>query len=80
LLIWNHRFGNTPLLRLRNIARDLPASVELLVKAEHLNPGGSVTNVVAALALARKLPPNSVVVTILWDGGERYLSERFWAE
>src|SRR5438876_9225092 len=36
------QIGNTPLLRLRNIARDLPAGVELLVKAEHLNPGGSV--------------------------------------
>jgi S-sulfo-L-cysteine synthase (O-acetyl-L-serine-dependent) len=34
--------GHTPLLRLRNIARDLPAGVELFVKAEHLNPGGSV--------------------------------------
>lgn len=40
----------------------------------------SGANVVAALALARKLPPNSVVVTILCDGGERYMSERFWAE
>jgi cysteine synthase B len=40
----------------------------------------SGANVVAALALARRLPPNSVVVTILCDGGERYLSERFWSE
>jgi len=40
----------------------------------------SGANVVAALALARKLPPDSVVVTILCDGGERYLSERFWSE
>jgi cysteine synthase B len=36
------RIGNTPLLRLRNLTRDLPVGVELLVKAEHLNPGGSV--------------------------------------
>jgi S-sulfo-L-cysteine synthase (O-acetyl-L-serine-dependent) len=36
------RIGNTPLLRLGNLTRDLPAGVELLVKAEHLNPGGSV--------------------------------------
>src|SRR5262245_10947406 len=36
------QIGNTPLLRLRNLARDLPAGVELLLKAEHLNPGGSV--------------------------------------
>ena len=34
--------GDTPLLRLRRIARELPAGVELFVKAEHLNPGGSV--------------------------------------
>jgi cysteine synthase B len=40
----------------------------------------SGANVVAALALARGLPRNSVVVTILCDGGERYLSERFWSE
>ena len=40
----------------------------------------SGANVVAALALARRLPPDSVVVTILCDGGERYLSERFWSE
>jgi cysteine synthase B len=34
--------GNTPLLRLRNVTGDLPSGVELFVKAEHLNPGGSV--------------------------------------
>lgn len=36
------QIGNTPLLRLRNLTRGLPTGVELLVKAEHLNPGGSV--------------------------------------
>ena len=36
------QIGNTPLLRLRKLASDLPAGVELFVKAEHLNPGGSV--------------------------------------
>jgi len=36
------QIGNTPLLRLRHLARDLPAGVDLLLKAEHLNPGGSV--------------------------------------
>jgi cysteine synthase B len=40
----------------------------------------SGANVVAALEIAGKLPPGSVVVTILCDGGERYLSERFWSE
>lgn len=34
--------GNTPLLRLNRIGRDLPDSVILYAKAEHLNPTGSV--------------------------------------
>jgi cysteine synthase B len=42
--------GNTPLLRLRNVTRDLPAGVAVLAKAEHLNPGGSVKDR-AALAM-----------------------------
>ena len=42
--------GNTPLIRLRHITRDLPGGVALLAKAEHLNPGGSVKDR-AALAM-----------------------------
>ncbi|MBA3257411.1 MAG: cysteine synthase family protein [Pyrinomonadaceae bacterium] len=34
--------GHTPLIRLRRTTRELPPSVEVLAKAEHLNPGGSV--------------------------------------
>ncbi len=34
--------GNTPLLRLRHLIRDIPSGVEVAAKAEHLNPGGSV--------------------------------------
>jgi cysteine synthase B len=34
--------GNTPLLRLRLLERDLGDGVQVLAKAEHLNPGGSV--------------------------------------
>jgi cysteine synthase B len=34
--------GGTPLLRLGEIAKQLPRGVELVAKAEHLNPGGSV--------------------------------------
>jgi cysteine synthase B len=34
--------GNTPLIRLREITIKLPVGVELLAKAEHLNPGGSI--------------------------------------
>ena len=44
------QIGNTPLLRLRHVSRDLPAGVEVFVKAEHLNPGGSVKDR-AALAM-----------------------------
>ncbi len=36
------RIGHTPLLRLPHLNRDLPVGMEILVKAEHLNPGGSV--------------------------------------
>ena len=34
--------GNTPLLRLHRLTKDLQDGVEILAKAEHLNPGGSV--------------------------------------
>src|SRR6266566_5422375 len=34
--------GGTPLIRFRRFVSDLPEGVEVLVKAEHLNPGGSV--------------------------------------
>lgn len=42
--------GNTPLIRLRSVTRDLPASVEIYGKAEFMNPGGSVKDR-AALAM-----------------------------
>jgi cysteine synthase B len=35
-------------------------------------------NVAAALALAKTLPPGSVVVTVLCDSGSRYISDVFW--
>jgi cysteine synthase B len=44
------QIGHTPLIRLRNITRDLPKAVDLYVKGEHLNPGGSVKDR-AALAM-----------------------------
>ncbi|MDR7416631.1 MAG: cysteine synthase [Armatimonadota bacterium] len=37
-----NRIGNTPLLRLRRISQDLPPGVEIYIKAEWFNPGGSV--------------------------------------
>jgi S-sulfo-L-cysteine synthase (O-acetyl-L-serine-dependent) len=52
-----------------------------LAREEGLFVGVSAgANVSAALVLARELPRGSVVVTILCDGGERYMSERFWTE
>ena len=46
------RIGHTPLVRLRRLARDVPAGVEVYAKAEHLNPGGSVKDR-PALAMIR---------------------------
>ena len=36
------RIGNTPLIQLRHVTQGLPSGVQIFVKAEHLNPGGSV--------------------------------------
>lgn len=36
------RIGNTPLVRIREVTRDLPAKVEVYAKLEYFNPGGSV--------------------------------------
>jgi S-sulfo-L-cysteine synthase (O-acetyl-L-serine-dependent) len=44
--------GNTPLIRLSRLGRELPEGVELFAKAEHLNPGGSVKDR-PALAMIR---------------------------
>lgn len=52
-----------------------------LARVEGLFVGvSSGANVFAALRLARTLPRHSVVVTILCDGGGRYLSENIWEE
>jgi len=57
------------------------AMTRRLAREEGLFVGVSAgANVVAGVALARKLPRESVVVTILCDGGERYMSESFWTE
>ena len=42
--------GNTPLIRLRTVTKDLSAKVEVYAKAEFMNPGGSVKDR-AALAM-----------------------------
>src|SRR3989304_4178749 len=36
------QIGNTPIIRLTRVAADLPPPVELYLKAEWFNPGGSV--------------------------------------
>jgi S-sulfo-L-cysteine synthase (O-acetyl-L-serine-dependent) len=60
------RIGNTPLLRFARVARDLP-NVEILGKAEWLNPGGSVKDRAAASIVAQaqatgKLTPGKILL------------------
>jgi cysteine synthase B len=54
------------------LARQLAAVEGLFVGVS------SAANVLAAIRLAETLPPDAVVVTILCDGGLRYLSDPFW--
>jgi S-sulfo-L-cysteine synthase (O-acetyl-L-serine-dependent) len=60
------RIGNTPLLRFPYITRELPA-VEILGKAEWLNPGGSVkdraaANIVAQAKASGKLTSGKILL------------------
>ena len=60
------RIGNTPLLRLARIGRDLPG-VEILGKAEWLNPGGSIkdraaANIVAQARASGKLTSGKILL------------------
>jgi S-sulfo-L-cysteine synthase (O-acetyl-L-serine-dependent) len=60
------RIGNTPLLRLAHIAKELP-SAEILGKAEWLNPGGSVkdraaANIVAQARASGKLTSGKILL------------------
>jgi len=57
---------------------DAQNMMRLLAREEGLLVGpSSGANVFAASQLARTLPSGSIVVTILCDGGERYLSESY---
>ena len=57
------------------------AMTRRLVREEGILVGvSSGANVAAALKLAETLPRGSVVVTILCDNGNRYLSQDFWRE
>jgi cysteine synthase B len=60
------RIGNTPLLRLERITRDLPG-IQILGKAEWLNPGGSVkdraaSNIVATARARGKFAPGQALL------------------
>ena len=60
------RVGNTPLLRLERVARDFP-NIQLLGKAEWMNPGGSVkdraaSNIVAEARTAGRLGPGKILL------------------
>lgn len=59
--------GNTPLLRLQRLTRDLPAGVEISVKAEWFNPGGSVKDrpvrrIVEDAERDGRLTPNRIIL------------------
>jgi cysteine synthase B len=57
------------------------AMTRRLAREEGLFVGvSSGANVLASLRLARELDSKAVIVTILCDGGGRYLSESFWDE
>lgn len=67
--------------KLEIATEDAFAMSRRLVKEEGLLVGiSSGANVAAALRLAKTLEPGSIVVTILCDHGNRYLSESFWKE
>jgi cysteine synthase B len=60
---------------------DAQAMARRLALEEGLFVGiSSGANVLAALRYARGLASGSIVVTVLCDGGGRYLSEEFWGE
>ncbi len=57
------------------------AMTRRLAREEGLFVGpSSGANVFAAIELAKKLEGEAVVVTILCDGGGKYLDEDFWNE
>jgi cysteine synthase B len=57
------------------------AMARRIAREEGLLTGSSGgANVVAALSVAKKLPPGDLVVTVLPDRGERYQHEQWWKE
>lgn len=67
--------------RIEVSTEDAQAMTRRLAREEGLFVGiSSGANVLAALRYAQRLTPGSFVVTVLCDGGGRYLSEGFWGE
>jgi cysteine synthase B len=57
------------------------AMVKRLAREQGLMVGvSSGCNVASAMRLAQEAPDRAVIVTILCDGADKYLSERFWEE
>ncbi|MBV8363459.1 MAG: cysteine synthase A [Candidatus Eremiobacteraeota bacterium] len=78
-------FSGAPVDRAIRVAdRDAIAMTRWLLRHEGIFVGGSSgLNVLAAVRVAKELPKGSTVVTILCDGGARYLSRLFdqrWLE
>jgi cysteine synthase B len=60
---------------------DAYAMARRLAREEGIFAGiSSGANVLAALNLAKTVPPGSLIVTIICDSGSRYLSDPFWDE
>jgi cysteine synthase B len=73
--------GNLADERVEVSTEEAQATARRLALEEGLFVGvSSGANVAAALRYAEQLPAGSVVVTVLCDGGGRYLSEEFWGE
>jgi cysteine synthase B len=72
-----------PVLANRKIAdgtEESHAMARLLARREGWFVGvSSAANVVAALSVARELEAGTIV-TVLCDGGVKYLSDKFWGE
>ena len=59
--------GNTPLIRLNNISKELSGDVEIFAKAEWFNPGGSVKdrpalNIVEDAEMSGKLTKDKIII------------------
>jgi cysteine synthase B len=67
--------------RVEVATEDAQEMTRRLAREEGLLVGvSSGANVFAAIRLARNLAPVALLVTILCDGGEKYLSENFWED